>query len=68
VSITAAVAALANLERPAVIIDPLTSTTMTKSLGPVEPEEYLKGEGVDRDAKRWRWMRKIEKGVTRGHT
>lgn len=42
VSITAFVAALAKSARPLEYIEPLTSTTMTKSLGPVEPEEYLR--------------------------
>ena len=63
-SITAAVAALAKLERPAVIIDPLTSTTMTKSLGPVEPEEYL----AKAFFLRCQAMEMDEKGITRGHT
>ena len=65
-------AALAKLERPAVIIDPLTSTTMTKSLGPVEPEEYL----GDRDAMGGKWVgngwemngKWMGNGWERGHT
>ena len=41
VSIKSKAACLALAERPAVLIEPLTSMTMTTSLGPVEPEEYL---------------------------